>query len=80
MLSCQTKILLVTVGLVIVLILNLVLPPEEASVPLEKWGMMCKGYFENITRCFFIRFLCKESFISTVLRLRIRQGYVWYFH
>ena len=29
------------------LIPNLILPPEEASVTLGKWGMMCKSYLEK---------------------------------
>ena len=32
---------------------NLVLPPEEASVPLGKWGMMHKTYLEKHKKVFF---------------------------
>ncbi len=35
------------------LIPNLVLPPEEASVTLGKWGMMYKGYLEKHNKVFF---------------------------
>ena len=32
---------------------NLVLPPEEASVTLGKWGMMHKNYLEKHKKVFF---------------------------
>ncbi|MBP3330407.1 MAG: TnpV protein, partial [Clostridia bacterium] len=32
---------------------NLVLPPEEASVTLGKWGMMHKTYLEKHKKVFF---------------------------
>ena len=35
------------------LIPNLVLPPEEASVRLGKWGMMHKDYLEKHKKVFF---------------------------
>lgn len=35
------------------LIPNLVLPPEEASVRLGKWGMLHKDYLEKHNRVFF---------------------------
>lgn len=35
------------------LIPNLILPPEEASVSLGKWGMMHKSYLEKNKKVFF---------------------------
>lgn len=35
------------------LIPNLILPPEEASVTLGKWGMLHKDYLEKHNRVFF---------------------------
>ena len=35
------------------LIPNLILPPEEASVTLGKWGMMHKAYLEKHKKVFF---------------------------
>ena len=35
------------------LIPNLILPPEEASVTLGKWGMMHKSYLEKHKKVFF---------------------------
>ena len=36
------------------LIPNLILPPEEASVTLGKWGMIYKTYLEKHKKVFFI--------------------------
>ncbi len=35
------------------LIPNLIIPPEEASVTLGKWGMMYKSYLEKHKKVFF---------------------------
>ena len=35
------------------LIPSLVLPPEEANITLDKWGMMHKSYLENHKKVFF---------------------------
>ena len=32
---------------------NLIIPPEEASVTLSKWGMMHKSYLEKYKKVFF---------------------------
>ena len=39
------------------LIPNLIIPPEEASVTLSKWGMMHKNYLEKHKKVFFYTLL-----------------------
>ncbi len=56
------------------LILNFIIPPEEANIRLGKWGVLHKDYLKKIKRCFLIHCLFRASFISTVQMLKIRQG------
>jgi len=47
---------------------NLVLPPEEASVRLGRWGMLHKDYLLKHKKVLFATLLPKANCINTVLR------------
>lgn len=51
---------------------NLVLPPEEASVTLGKWGMLHKDYLINHKKVLFTILLTQADCINNVPRLKSR--------
>lgn len=54
------------------LIPNLVLPPEETSVRLGKWGMMHKTYLENHKKVFFNTLLMQGKLYQHCAEIEIQ--------
>ena len=52
---------------------NFILPPEEASVRLGKWGMLHKDYLLKNKKVLFTTLLTQGNSISTVLKSKLRQ-------
>ncbi len=56
------------------LIPNLIIPPEEASIRIGKFGVMRMDYLEKHKKVLLTRFLLNVSFTGTVPRWRNRHG------
>ena len=52
---------------------NFILPSEEASVRLGKWGMLHKDYLLKNKKVLFTTLLTQGNSISTVLKSKLRQ-------
>lgn len=59
------------------LIPNLILPPEEASVTLGKWGMMYKSYLEKHKKVFFSTLLIQGKLYQHCAEIENQAKYMY---